>query len=115
VTLTPDSTAGAWIALVAFGFLPSEIWRVVAIFLSRGVDESSPLLGWVRAVATALLAGVVAQLLLRPSGALAAIPVAGRIGALAVGLAIFWATRRSVLAAVLAAEAAIIGVGWFVT
>ena len=27
-----------WIALICFGFLPSEVWRVVAVFLSRGVD-----------------------------------------------------------------------------
>jgi hypothetical protein len=111
-----DLSHGAWpwVALILFGFLPSEIWRVVSIFLSRGIDESSPILGWVRAVATALLAGVVAKLLLSPNGALAAIPLWGRMGSMAAGLGVFWATRRSVFAAVAAAEAALIGVGYWV-
>ena len=114
--MTGDLSHGTWpwVALILFGFLPSEIWRALSIFLSRGVDENAPILGWVRAVATALLAGVVAKLLLSPNGALAAIPLAGRVGAMAVGLVAFWATRRSVLAAVLAAAAAIVGVGYWV-
>ncbi len=102
-----------WVALILFGFLPSEIWRVVSIFISRGLDERSPVLVWVRAVATALLAGVVAKLLLTPSGALAAIPLMGRLGAMAAGLSVFFLTRKSVFAAVLFAEAVLISVGYW--
>jgi hypothetical protein len=102
-----------WIALIVFGFLPSELWRVVAVFLSRGVDESAPWLAWVRAVATALVAGVVAKLLLAPTGALAALPLWGRLGPLAVGMIVFFLARRSVAAAVIAGEAAITGVGYW--
>ena len=102
-----------WIALILFGFLPSEVWRVASIFLSRGLDERSPVLLWVRAVATALLAGVVAKLLLTPNGALAAIPLMGRMGAMAVGLGVFFLSRRSVFAAVFVAEAVLIGVGYW--
>ena len=104
-----------WVAIILFGFLPSELWRMAAIFVSRGVDETAPILHWVRAVATALLAGVVAKLVLSPSGALVAIPLAGRIGAMGVGLLAFGLFRKSVFAAVLATEAAIIALGYWWT
>ena len=103
-----------WIAFICFGFLPSELWRVLAVFLARRIDETSPWLEWVRAVAGALLAGIVAKLLLAPNGALAALPLWGRVGPLFFGMAIYFAARRSVLAAVLGGEAAIIAVGYWV-
>jgi len=49
--------------LVIAGFLPNEIWRMLGLWLGGGVDEGSELLVWVRAVATAILAGVIAQIL----------------------------------------------------
>lgn len=109
-----DAGVWPWLALICFGFLPSEVWRVAAVFLSRGVDEASPWLGWVRAVATAILAGVVVKLLLAPNGALAFLPLWGRVGPLAIGMAGFFAARRSVIAAVLAGEAAVIAAGYWV-
>jgi len=102
-----------WIALILFGFLPSEIWRMISVFLARGIDESSPWLAWVRAVATALLAGVVGKLLLSPNGALATLPLWGRVGPLAIGMIAFFLIRRSLLAAIVAGEAAIIAVGYW--
>ena len=109
-----DHGVWPWLALILFGMAPSEIWRVAAIFFSRGLDENSPWLIWVRAVASALLAGVVAKLLLSPNGALAAIPMWGRLGAMALGLAAFALTRKSVFAAVMAGEAALIAIGYVV-
>ena len=41
---------------------------------------------WVRAVATAILAGVIAQILVQPPGALASVPGWLRYGAVAGGL-----------------------------
>jgi hypothetical protein len=102
-----------WLVLILFGFLPSEIWRMLSVFLARGIDESSPWLAWVRAVATALLAGVVGKLLLSPNGALATLPLWGRVGPLAVGMIAFFLLRRSLFAAIVAGEAAIIAVGYW--
>jgi hypothetical protein len=102
-----------YLLVLVFGFLPSEIWRVLGVFLARGLDERSEIIVWVRAVATALLAGVVAKLLISPAGALTAVPLAGRFGALAVGLAAFFVFRRSVLAGIEAGEAALIGLTWW--
>jgi len=47
----------ALLVLVIAGFLPNEVWRMIGLWLGGGVDEGSELLVWVRAVATAILAG----------------------------------------------------------
>ncbi|MFS8038213.1 AzlD domain-containing protein [Xanthobacter sp. AM11] len=96
---------GAALAIVVLvGFLPTEIWRSLAVLAGRRVEEGSGVLLWVRAVATALLAAVVARLLFAPAGALAAVPLALRLGAVAGGVAGFVALRRSVFAGVLIGE-----------
>ncbi len=105
---------GPWFALLLVGFLPNEIWRVLGFVLVRGLDENSQVITWVRAVATAMLAGVLAQLILSTSGALALIPVGVRIGAAAIGFAAFLIARRSVFAGVAAGELAVmVGAYWF--
>lgn len=99
---------GPALALLLVGFLPNEIWRLAGLFLVRGFDETSQVIVWVRAVATAMLAGVLAQLILATSGALALIPVSVRIGAACVGFAAFLVVRRSVFAGIVAGEIAVI-------
>jgi len=101
-----------YLGLVLFGFLPSEFWRMLSVFVGRSIDEGSELLEWVRAVSTALLAGVVANIILAPSGALASAPLAARLGAMALGLAAFALFRRSVIAAVVVGEVALITAAW---
>jgi branched-subunit amino acid transport protein len=106
---------GPWwpyLALALFAVLPTEIWRWLAVAFSRRIDAHSPVLEWVRMVATALLAGVVAKLILSPPGELAELPLWLRIAALAVTVAIVARDRRKVLAAVLAGEALLIGCAW---
>ncbi len=102
-----------YLILIFVGFLPSEVWRVLGVLLARGMREDSEILVWVRAVATTLLAGVVVKLLASPSGALTLIPIWGRFGALAVGIAAFYLLRRSVMAGVFAGEAALISVAYW--
>jgi len=102
-----------YILLVIFGFLPSEVWRFVSVFLVQGLDEKSEILIWVRAVATALLAGIVAKILLHPSGALQIVPLFGRAGALGLAIVVFFITKRGVIPAVLAGEAALLFLGWW--
>ncbi len=105
---------GPALALAA-GRLPAE--RDLAargLFLVRGLDEKSQVIIWVRAVATAMLAGVLAQLVLSTTGALALIPVGVRVGAAVIGFAAFLIARRSVFAGVVAGELAVMaGAYWF--
>jgi hypothetical protein len=63
---------------------------------------------WVRAVATGVLAGVIAKIVLWAPGALAGVPVAVRLAAMGLGLATFVVARRSVFAGVAAGEAVLI-------
>src|SRR3954454_21236959 len=85
----------ALMVLVIASFLPNEVWRMLGLWLGGGVDEGSEVLVWVRAVATAILAGVIAQILVSPPGALASVPDGLRYGAVAAGFACFLVTRRS--------------------
>ena len=62
---------GDWHALFILliaGVIPNQIWRMLGLWLGGGIDEGSELLVWVRAVATAILAGVIAEILVsRPA------------------------------------------------
>jgi hypothetical protein len=103
-----------YLLVIVVGFLPSEVWRVLGVLLSHGLDERSELLVWVRAVATTLLAGVVAKLLLTPSGALGVVPLYGRVGSVLIGLAGYFMMRRSVIAGIVLGEATLIATTWLV-
>jgi Branched-chain amino acid transport protein (AzlD) len=104
------SYADLWpyIALLLLGFLPNELWRWLGLILGRGLDERSEILVWVRAVATAILAGVIAKITLFPPGALASVPTSVRLAAIAAGLAAFLLVRRSLLAGIAAGEAVLL-------
>ncbi len=97
-----------YVVLVLVGFLPNEVWRFVGFLLARGVDESSEILVWVRAVATAVLAAVIAKLIFFAPGALASVPLPVRIAALLAGFVGFLVLRRSVFAGVAIGEAVLI-------
>jgi len=98
---------GDWhslLVLLLAGFLPNEAWRMMGHWLGGGVDEGSELLVWVRAVATAILAGVIAQILLQSPGALASVPDWLRYAAVAAGCGAFLVSRRSTLVGVVCGE-----------
>ena len=90
----------AYALLVLVGFLPSEIWRMLGLVAARGVADESELFMWVRAVAIAVLAGVIAKIILFPPGTLASVPLVIRLAAIMCGFAAFVIARRSVLAGV---------------
>jgi branched-subunit amino acid transport protein len=94
----------AYALLLLIGFLPNEIWRMLGLVVARGVEEDSEFFAWARAVAVAVLAGVIAKIILFPPGALADVPVSVRLGAIACGLVAFLAVGRSVLAGVAVGE-----------
>ena len=103
----------AYLLLILVGFLPNEVWRLLGVVLARGLDESSEIVLWVRAVATAILAGVIAQILVQPPGALAGVPEWLRYGAVAAGFAAFVLTRRSIFAGVVFGEIVLLAGKWW--
>ena len=94
----------AYALLMLVGFLPSEIWRMLGLVAARGIADESELFMWVRAVAIAVLAGVIAKIILVPPGTLASVPLVIRLCAIVGGFAAFVIVRRSVLAGVVAGE-----------
>lgn len=106
--------AGWWpyLFILVAGTLATDVWRWLGVIAGGALREDSQALVWVRAVATALVAGVVGQLILFPTGELAASPPAARIAAAAIGWLVFRLARGSVLAGVLTAEAVLFA-GWF--
>jgi branched-subunit amino acid transport protein len=103
----------ALVVLVVAGVIPNQIWRMLGLWLGSGLDEGSDLLMWVKAVATAILAGVIAQILVEPPGALASIPAALRYGAVVAGFAGFMLTRRSIFAGVVCGEIVMLAGKWW--
>jgi len=106
---------GLWgyIVLVLVGFLPADIWRLLGVIVGRGLDEESELLVWVRSVATAVLAGVIAKILFFPPGSLAAMPLSVRVSAIVCGFAAFLLVKRSVFAGLAVGETVLIAGGFF--
>jgi len=94
--------------LVLLGYLPNEVWRVFGLVLARGLNEDSEIVVWSRAVATAILAGVIAKLIVFPPGALLSIPLPVRVTAVVCGFIAFLAVKRSVFVGVAIGEAALL-------
>jgi hypothetical protein len=97
-----------YVLLVLVGFLPNEVWRVLGVVLARGLDEGSQIIVFARAVATAILTGVVGKLVVFAPGALAGVSLGVRLGAIALGTAAFMASGRSVFVGVATATIAIV-------
>lgn len=102
---------GDWHALAILfvaGVIPNQIWRMLGLWFGGGIDENSELLVWVRAVATAILAGIIAQIVVQPPGALASVPDWLRYGAVAAGFVAFMLARKSIFAGVIVGEIVLI-------
>ncbi len=80
--------AYAFIAIA--GWLATDIWRWLGVLAGNRLRDDSEALNWVRAVATALVAAVIAKLILYPTGVLAQSPLWLRLGAVAVGAIAFF-------------------------
>jgi hypothetical protein len=112
--VTLDAALWPYLLVILTGFLPTEVWRSLAVVFARGLDEDSELLILVRGIATALLAAVVARLVLIPPGELIVVPLAIRIGAVVVGFLVYLAARRSVFLGIAFGEAVIVAAAWYV-
>ncbi|PZQ17894.1 MAG: branched-chain amino acid transport [Ancylobacter novellus] len=83
------------VAAVVLGFLANDFWRVLGALLSARLDESSAVFVWVRMVATALVAGLVAKFIITPTGGLALAPLWLRLGSVGCGIVAYALGRRS--------------------
>ncbi|WP_075288853.1 AzlD domain-containing protein [Pararhizobium arenae] len=83
-----------YVFIAVAGWLATDIWRWLGVVAGNRLREDSEALNWVRAVATALVAAVVAKLILYPTGVLETSPLWLRLGSIAVGAAAFFAAAQ---------------------
>ena len=99
---------GLWpyVFIAVAGWLATDLWRWAGVIVGNRIDENSELLNWVRAVATALVAAVIAKLIFFPTGTLEASPLWLRLGAVVFGgLCFFFGGRFRQIAGIAAAIA----------
>lgn len=97
----------AWVLLALCG-LATYLWRGPGVLISAGIKPESEAFTWISCVAYAIIAGVVARMLVMPTGVLAETTLAERaIGSAAALCAYFWLTRRNLFVGVAAGAAAL--------
>ncbi|MDA4847763.1 AzlD domain-containing protein [Hoeflea poritis] len=105
--MPPDGTLDLlwpYIYIAIAGWLATDMWRWLGVLLGSRISEDSVALIWVRSVATALVAAVVARLILYPAGSLEATPVMLRVVAVIVGFLAFLGARKNIFAGIVSAE-----------
>ncbi len=108
-----DAPWWPYVFLVLAGALPTHVWRWLGVAFGSRMREDSEALRWVRAVATALVAAVVARLVLYPQGQLAELPLHFRIFAYLGGFAAFLVIGRRPIAGIVAGEALLLASLWW--
>ena len=96
-------TGNSFLYILIAGVAANAVWRLAGLALSSGISEEGPVIAWVKAVSTALIAGLVARIVIFPPGALAQISMPVRVGAFILGIAVFYAARRHLGLGILAA------------
>lgn len=99
-----------YLMLFIAGYCVTQPWRWLGVILSSGISEDAEILIWVRAVSTALVAGLVSRMILLPAGALAGVPLEIRLGAFGLGVAVYFLCRKSLAAGVFSAAGALTGI-----
>ena len=97
-----------YVFILAAGWLMTDGFRFLGVYFGGRVAEDSEALVVVRTLATALVAAVIGNLVVFPSGALAETPLWMRVAAMAIGFAAYLALRKSVLLGILTGEAVLL-------
>lgn len=84
-----DAAWWPFVYILIAGWFATDFWRFVGVLLGRRMNETSQAFLFVRAVATSLVAAVIARLILFPSGTLAETALTLRICAAVLGFAAF--------------------------
>lgn len=108
-----DAWWWSFLFILVAGWLATDSWRFLGVYFGGRISDNSEFLVLVRAIATALVAAVIGNLIVFPSGALAATSLALRIGAAAIGFAAYLLFGRRVLVGIIAAEI-VLGLGMLV-
>ncbi|MBC7281328.1 AzlD domain-containing protein [Hoeflea sp.] len=106
---TFDTWWWPYVFIAIAGWLATDIWRWLGVLVGNRLKQDSAALTWVRAVATALLAAVIAKLIIYPTGELANVPLALRIVAAAAGFAAFLVGGKRIWVGIVTALGLLLG------
>lgn len=93
-----------YLFILVAGWLATDTWRFLGVYFGGRVAENSDSIVFVRCVATALVAAVIGNLVIFPSGELANTSVVLRIGATAAGFATYLLLGRRIVLGIAVAE-----------
>jgi len=116
--MTFDAIDAWWwpyLFILIAGTVATDIWRFLGVYFGGRITAESEALVAVRAIATALVAGVIGNLIVFPSGELAETTLLLRVGAVAFGFAVYLASGNRMLVGILTAVAVLVGgmlLGW---
>ena len=94
------------------GCATTYVWRFAGVYLAERTDPHSEILRWVRAVATALVAALVARIIFSPPELLGVAALEARLAAMALGVAGFYVFRKHTGAGVAIAVAGLLVSSW---
>jgi len=93
-----------YLFILIAGWLATDSWRFLGVYLGGRISEESDLLVLVRCVAPALVAAVIAHLIVFPAGPLAETTIGLRVFSAATGFAAFLWFRKNVLVGIVVTE-----------
>jgi branched-subunit amino acid transport protein len=96
------------VIMLLCGIVGTYVWRALGVTFSARIEPDGALFRWVSCVSYAMLAALISRMTVIPLGSLAETPIAFRLGAMAVAMAVFFLAGRSMLLGVVA------GVGTFI-
>lgn len=98
--------------LLALCIAASFSLRAIGVIGAGRLRETSPLFRWIGCVAFAIATGIMAKIIVTPSGALADVSLVTRLAGVAVGLAMFFATGRRIFVSLACGVAAFVILSW---
>lgn len=101
-----------YLFIAVAGWLATDIWRWLGVLAGNRLQEGSLALLWVRAVATSLIAAIIAKLILQPSGSLADFDLVVRVGAVVLGFAVFLLAKKRIVFGVVISLATLLAGNW---
>ncbi len=100
-----------YLFILVAGWATTYPWRALGVYLGGRIRDDAEILVLVRAVATALVAAVIGNLICFPSGPAADTTLALRILSAAAGFAAYFLLGRGILLGIVVAEA-LFGLGF---
>ncbi|OFX09945.1 MAG: hypothetical protein A2516_12150 [Alphaproteobacteria bacterium RIFOXYD12_FULL_60_8] len=105
------TSVSPWIAIGAVAFI-TYASRYLGTLLSQRISKKSQAFVWLTYVTHALVAALIARMLILPIGPMAEAGLFERGVAVGLGLAVFFLTRRNLLAGIGAGTAGLVALMW---